>query len=100
MAYRERGEVLDTYSFEYEGNNESFQSSLFQPQKDDEFALYLAKYLGTNHTTLVAPTSDVASLLLEATVYRDVPGQADIDSSLLIFCRKIPNLLPLSPVFW
>jgi len=89
MAYRERGEVLDTYSFEYEGNNESFQSSLFQPQKDDEFALYLAKYLGTNHTTLVAPTSDVASLLLDATVYRDLPGQADIDSSLLYFCKKI-----------
>lgn len=87
--YKEHSRVLDTYSFEYEGNKESFKKSLFQPETDDDFATYLADYLGTNHTVLTAPTRDVASDLYEATYARDLPGQADIDSSLLYFCREI-----------
>lgn len=87
--YREKGERLSTYSFEYEGNKEAFQSSLFQPQRDDEFAYYLADYLGTNHTVLTCPTGELSRLLLPATEYRDLPGQADIDSSLLYYCGEI-----------
>ena len=87
--YRERGERLSTYSFEYEGNKESFKASLFQPQGDDDYARYLAEFLDTDHTVLTAPTEEVAELLLPATLYRDFPGQADIDSSLLYFCRQI-----------
>lgn len=87
--YKEKGERLSTYSFEYEGNKEAFQSSLFQPQRDDEFAYYLADYLGTNHTVLTCPTSELSRLLLPATEFRDLPGQADIDSSLLYYCGEI-----------
>ena len=87
--FKEKGIVLDTYSFEYEGNKESFQSSLFQPQRDDEYATYLASYLGTNHTVLTCPTNELTNLLLPATEYRDLVGQADIDSSLLYFCGEI-----------
>ena len=87
--YKEKGQVLDTYSFEYEGNKDSFKSSLFQPQRDDEYAYYLAEYLGTNHTVLTCPTDELASLLPVATAFRDLPGQADIDSSLLYYCGEI-----------
>ncbi len=87
--YKETGRVLDTYSFEYAGNKESFQSSLFQPQRDDEYATFLADYLGTNHTVLTCPTDTLTNLLLPATEYRDLVGQADIDSSLLYYCGEI-----------
>lgn len=87
--YKTQGLVLDTYSFEYEGNKASFEGSLFQPESDDDFALLASRYLGTNHTVLTAPTVEVASYLDEATLYRDLPGQADIDSSLLYFCKEI-----------
>ena len=87
--YRARGERLSTYSFEYAGNRESFRSSLFQPQSDDEYALYMAKWLDTDHHVLTAPTEAVAGLLGPAALARDFPGQADIDSSLLYFCRAI-----------
>ncbi|MBR2024462.1 MAG: asparagine synthase (glutamine-hydrolyzing), partial [Clostridia bacterium] len=86
---KEKGTILDTYSFEYEGNKESFKNSLFQPEKDDDFALYVASYLGTNHTVLTCPTEVLAEELTNATRFRDLPGQADIDSSLLYFCREI-----------
>lgn len=87
--YRADGKTLDTYSFEYEGNKDSFKTSLFQPQRDDEFATLASKYMKTNHTVLTAPTLDIANDLEQATLYRDLPGQADIDSSLYYFCHEI-----------
>ncbi|MBQ4510631.1 MAG: asparagine synthase (glutamine-hydrolyzing), partial [Clostridia bacterium] len=86
---KEKGNILDTYSFEYEGNKEAFKNSLFQPEKDDDFALYAADYLGTNHSVLTCKNDVLANELISATGYRDLPGQADIDSSLLYFCREI-----------
>lgn len=87
--YKALGEKLSTYSFEYEGNKENFKKSLFQPQGDDEFAVYLAGWLGTDHTVLTAPNEAVADCLIDATLSRDIPGQADIDSSLLYFCKRV-----------
>jgi len=87
--YRKEGKTLDTYSFEYEDNKKNFKSSLFQPKGDDEFAVYLGEYLKTNHTVLTAPTKTVAEYLLNATKARDLPGQADIDSSLFYFCGEV-----------
>lgn len=87
--YEAHGKTLSTYSFEYEGNRESFHQTLFQPQGDDEFAAYLADWLGTDHTVLTAPTKDVAGYLTKAVDFRDFPGQADIDSSLLYFCELV-----------
>lgn len=87
--YKKSGKALSTYSFEYEGNKESFKGSLFQPESDDEYATYLADYLGTNHTVLTCPQGKLAELLPQATLYRDTVGQGDIDSSLLYFCRQI-----------
>lgn len=87
--YRQRGEQLSTYSFEYEGNKENFKQSLFQPQGDDDFARYLADYLKTDHTVLTAPNEAVADCLFAAAEARDFPGQADIDSSLLYYCARV-----------
>ncbi len=87
--YVAQGKVLSTYSFEYEGNKKNFKKSLFQPQGDDEYAVYLADYLKTDHTVLTASSEIVAKYLENATKFRDFPGQADIDSSLLYFCEQV-----------
>ena len=84
-----RGKRLDTYSFEYEGNREHFAASEFQPEGDDAYAAMLANELGTNHTVLTATSRGVAERLYTATYARDLPGQADIDSSLLYYCEEI-----------
>ena len=86
---RQRGERLSTYSFEYEGNKEHFKASLFQPQGDDAFAAALATELDTEHTVLTATTEAVTAHLIDAVLARDLPGQADIDSSLLYYCKCI-----------
>lgn len=86
-SYQREGRTLSTYSFEYENND--FKASAFQPNKDEDYAKWLADYLGTEHTVLVAPTESVAKHLKDAAIARDLPGQADIDSSLWCFCREV-----------
>ena len=83
----ESGEVLSTYSFEYQGN--AYAPTLFQPNPDDAYALLAAEAIGSAHTVLTLSADDVAAALAEAALVRDFPGQADIDSSLLAYCRLV-----------
>ena len=87
-AYEREGRTLSTYSFTYE-DMDSFHATLFQPNRDDDYAVWLANKLGCAHTVLTAPTEEVANLLASATLARDMPGQADIDSSLHYFCSRV-----------
>lgn len=86
--YAAEGRTLSSYSFTYE-DSESFRESLFQPESDDLYAAALGAELGCDHTVLRAPIERVASLLGDACLARDFPGQADIDSSLLYFCGEV-----------
>ena len=86
--YHREGRTLSTYSFEYE-DNRAYAPTLFQPNRDEDYAAWLAAELGTEHTVLTAPTDSVCHLLSDAARMRDMPGQADIDSSLLWFSGMI-----------
>lgn len=85
------GHQLSTYSFEYEGNKEHFEATSFQPESDDAYASWLANYLKTDHTILTVGQQKIADLLTDAVKFRDYPGMADIDSSLLYYCREVKN---------
>ncbi len=87
-AYQKAGRTLSTYSFTYE-DMDSFRATLFQPNSDDEYAAWLASLLGCAHTVLTAKTEDVVRLLSDAALARDMPGQADIDSSLYFYCQEM-----------
>jgi asparagine synthase (glutamine-hydrolysing) len=80
---------LSTYSFEYEGNKKHFASTSFQPESDDDYAVWLADQLGTHHSVLTVSQQQIADLLQDAVKYRDFPGMADIDSSLFYYCRQV-----------
>jgi len=88
---KKNGELLSTYSFEYEGNQQHFTATSFQPESDDAYAVWLAKYLKTDHTVLTVSQQKIADLLTDAVKYRDYPGMADIDSSLLYYCSQVKN---------
>jgi len=83
------GRTLSTYSFDYEGNNEHFKPTAFQPDSDTCWVPRMSEAFNTNHTYLSCPTSALTALLKEATLAKDLPGMADCDSSLLYFCREI-----------
>ena len=86
---KERGQRLATYSFEFEGNREFFTPSAFQPGRDQEWALRVSGLLSTDHRTLLCGNQALADSLEEAVLARDLPGMADVDSSLLLFCAAV-----------
>jgi asparagine synthase (glutamine-hydrolysing) len=89
MELKRQGKELNTYSFEYEGNREHFKPTNFQPNSDDDYAVWMAQQIGSNHTVLNATCEDLTALLTDAVKYRDLPGMGDVDSSLLYYCSLI-----------
>lgn len=87
--FEKKGKKLTTYSIDYEDNDKYFKSSLFQPTSDEFYAEMMAKFINSDHRKVVLNHSDLASALRDAVIARDLPGMADIDSSLLLFCREI-----------
>ena len=86
---KRRGEKLSTYSFEFEGNEENFRPSSFQPDRDESWALKVSAALNTRHTTLFCDKGELESSLFEGVLAKDLPGMSDIDGSLLHYCRQV-----------
>ncbi len=80
---------LDTYSVDYAENALYFQPTYFQPDSDAPWVKKVSEVLGTRHHNVVLATPRLVEALLEAVQARDLPGMADVDSSLLLFCREI-----------
>lgn len=86
---QERGERLKTFSVDYENNEKFFQANKFQPNSDGDYIRCMIDELDTDHRWTVLTPEDLVSALEDATVARDLPGMADVDFSLLAFCREI-----------
>lgn len=89
IQMKERGERLCTYSFDYEDNDKYFKASAFQPDADAPWVRRMSEVFGTNHTALCCPNDLLIDCMIEAAYYKDLPGMADVDASLLYFCREI-----------
>lgn len=81
--------ILDTFSVDYVDNDKNFVKSDFQPNSDNFYIDIMKKYLNTNHHKIIIDTPELANALKDAMIARDVPGMADIDSSLLLFCKNV-----------
>ena len=86
---REKGEVLNTFSVDYLHNDIYFMPGKFQPNSDGEYIELMRHNIGSLHHSTVLTPADLISALEDATLARDLPGMADVDFSLLAFCRQI-----------
>jgi len=80
---------LHTYSVDYVGNEKHFKPDHFQPNSDAPWVSRVSDFLGTCHHYIEIDNSDLSDALLPAVMANDLPGMADIDSSLYLFCREI-----------
>lgn len=80
---------LETYSFDYTDNRKYFRASSFQPDADWPWVERMAEEFHTRHTVLTCDIPALVSALDEAVAAKDLPGMADVDSSLLYFCREV-----------
>ena len=86
---QKRGEVLRTFSVDYQDNDRYFQANKFQPDSDSDYIRLMMAELDTHHRWTVLTPEDLAGALEDATIARDLPGMADVDFSLLAFCGEI-----------
>ena len=87
---------LDTYSIDYVDNDKNFVKSDFQPNSDNYYIDLMNKNLHTRHHKIVIDTPELAEYLEDAMIARDMPGMADIDSSLLLFCKNVKKEMTVS----
>ncbi len=80
---------LHTYSIDYVDNDKNFHVSEFQPSSDNDWIELVSENLNTKHHYVYVDTPQLTGALTTAVTARDLPGMADIDSSLYLFCQEI-----------
>ena len=84
-----KGEKLTTFSVDYADNDKYFIPNKFQPNSDGHYIRLMQSALDTDHHWCVLTPEELVAELENATIARDLPGMADVDFSLLAFCRRI-----------
>ena len=82
-------ENLDTYSIDYEDNEKYFNKTKYTISQDKTFIETMKKKFNTNHHYKIIKQKTLAKYLKYSVYARDLPGMADIDSSLLWLSKKI-----------
>lgn len=85
------GKQLTTYSFDFSGNEKNFRSNSFQPSQDRPYVDKMVKAVNSRHTYLECDNTDLIDNLYNAVDARDLPNMADVESSLLYFCKKVAS---------
>ncbi len=87
--FGQEGKILDTFSIGYCGEERFFQAGKFQPTSDRDYIQVMANFLGSRSHKWELTPEELLEALEDATLARDLPGMADVDFSLLVFCRRI-----------
>lgn len=86
---QKQGKQLDTYSFDFVDNDVNFKANAFQPTQDRPWVEKMVAFAGTNHHFLECNHTDLYHYLYDAVDARDLPCMADVESSMLYFCREV-----------
>ncbi|MDR1736737.1 MAG: asparagine synthase (glutamine-hydrolyzing) [Oscillospiraceae bacterium] len=81
--------ALKTYSVDYKDNARYFRSTQFQPGSDAQYVEIMGNFLGLEHKSVELETDALVESLFRAVDARDMPGMADVDGSLLLFCEEM-----------
>lgn len=86
---KENRPPLHTYSIDYEENELYYKGNTFQPSADEPWIKMVSEHSGTIHTRSVVTQEELVRGLQASMIAKDLPGMADIDSSLFWFCKEV-----------
>lgn len=86
---QKQGRKLDTYSFDFQDNDKNFKANSFQPSQDRPWVDKMIAHCRTNHQYLECTNSELYGELFEAVDARDLPCMADVEASMLYFCKRV-----------
>ena len=80
---------ITTFSIDFLNNEKDFTPNDYQLTKDSDYVKIMKDYLNSNHKTIKIDNNSLFYLLDDSLIARDMPGMADIDSSMYAFCNQI-----------
>ncbi len=86
---QKEGKQLDTYSFDFTDNDVNFKANAFQPTQDRPWVEKMVQFSNTNHHFLECNNKELYNYLYDAVDARDLPCMADVESSMLYFCKEV-----------
>ncbi len=89
--FQVRGKTLSTFSVDYVDSDKYFTPNKFQPNSDGHYIRVMEQALHSQHHWCVLSPEELVEGLEDAVRARDLPGMADVDISLLCFCKQIKN---------
>lgn len=84
-----KGKTFNTFSFDFKDNNKYFVSNSFQPEQDRPYVDIMLNNFNVNHTYLECSNEELADYLYLSVDAKDLPGMADVDASMLYFCKLV-----------
>ncbi len=84
-----QSKTFNTFSFDFTGNDIYFKSNSFQPEQDRPYVDKMLNVFDVNHTYLECNEEELADYLYTSVDAKDLPGMADVDASMLYFCRLV-----------
>ncbi|SET63975.1 asparagine synthase (glutamine-hydrolysing) [Natronincola peptidivorans] len=86
---RDGREQLNTYSIDYFDNDLYFKANEFQPNSDGMYIKIMKNHIGSQHHSILLDNPRLFQALEDAVKASDLPGMADVDSSLYLFCKEV-----------
>lgn len=86
---QKEGKQLDTYSFDFTDNDVNFKANAFQPTQDRPWVEKMVEFSNTRHHFLECNHKELYHYLYDAVDARDLPCMADVESSMLYFCKEV-----------
>ncbi len=86
---KKENKKLTTYSIDYQENDKHFKSNDFQVSQDKYYIDLVIQKFNLNHQFKIIDQVTLATYLKEAMIARDLPGMADIDSSLYWLSKEV-----------
>lgn len=83
------GRRLPTYSVDFPPNGGALHATGWHIDRDEPFAREAARHIGSDHRTIVVPSSEILECENDALLARDGPTWGDLDTSLYILCKNV-----------
>lgn len=87
--YKTSQKRLHTFSVDFESNTSYFEKNAFQQSQDQMWIDLMSERYGTIHHNVMLQQDQLVDSLEQAMLMKDLPSMADIDSSLLLFCKEL-----------
>lgn len=89
QEFKSGGKQLHTYSLDFEGSAQHFQSDMLHVELDEPWAKTISEYIGTQHHTITVNPDALIENLLAQLYAHDIPMVGQMNTSLYLLFKAL-----------